>query len=100
KFVGAKAKCYDKCNANMNKGAIAPGSCNPGAVTDPATQFCISDPLKGAEGKAAAAIDKVCANVAGANPSCYGTALDTGAEWVGLAEPQVDIAPAQIACGA
>jgi len=99
KFFGSKTKCYDKCNQNMNKGKIAPGSCNPGAVTDPATQACIFDPLKGAEVKAAAAIDKVCALVAGATPSCYGTALDTGAEWVGLIEPQIDVATAQIACG-
>jgi hypothetical protein len=98
KFVGSKAKCYDKCNKNMNKGKIALGSCNPGAVTDPATQACIFDSVKGAEAKAAASIDKVCASV-GANPSCYGTSLDTGQEWVNLAEVPVDNTTAQVACG-
>ena len=41
KFVGAKGKCYQKCNDNLNKGKAAPGSCTPPA-TDPATVTCIS----------------------------------------------------------
>lgn len=98
KFVGSKSKCYDKCNQNMNKGKIAPGSCDPPSPADPATNACIFDSVKGAEAKAIAAIDKVCADV-GANPSCYGTSLDTGTEWVGLAESAVDGTTPQVACG-
>jgi hypothetical protein len=93
KFVGSKTKCYDKCNTNMNKGKALPGSCTPPA-TDPPTVTCIST----AEGKASASIDKVCATP-GFNPSCYGTALDTGAEWVNLVESQVDITTPTVACG-
>jgi hypothetical protein len=99
KFVGSKTKCYDKCNQNMNKGKIAPGSCNPPNPADPATFACVKDPVKGAEAKAAAAIDKVCANVPGATPSCYGTSLDQGSEWVNLTETQIDNTTPMVACG-
>jgi hypothetical protein len=99
KFVGAKTKCYDKCNKNVNKGKIAPGSCTPPSPSDPATTACIFDPLKGAEAKAAASIDKVCANVPSATPGCYGTSLDEGSEWVGLTETQIDITTPTVACG-
>ena len=99
KFVGAKSKCYTKCNQNMLKGTIPPGSCDPPTPTDAATTTCIFDSLKGAEAKAAAAIDKVCAN-AGANPACYGTGRDTGQEWVNLTESAVDNSIPQVACGA
>ena len=97
KFVGSNAKCYDKCNDNMNKGSIPPGSCDPPAPADPATQTCIFDPAKGAEAKAAALIDKACANVS-ANPPCYGTALDSGIEWVSLAEGTIDPTVASVYC--
>jgi hypothetical protein len=100
KFVGAKSKCYTKCNQNVLKGKIAQGSCDPPSPTDPATNACIFDPLKGAEAKAAAAIDKVCANVPTATPPCYGTGLDTGAEWVSITESAVDGNIPNIACGA
>ena len=99
KFISKKGKCYEKCNAAVLKGTIPQGSCDPPSPTDPKTSACIFDPLKGAEAKAAAAIDKACAT-AGANPACYGTALDTGAEWVGLVEPQIDTSIPNIACGA
>src|SRR5437899_1033696 len=79
KFVGSKAKRTSKCNQHMLKGAIAPNSCTPPNPSDPATQVCIFDSLKGAEAKAAAAIDKVCANVPGATPGCH--AVTTGAQW-------------------
>jgi hypothetical protein len=93
KFVGSKTNCYNKCNQNMNKGKIPPGSCTPPAG-DAATQTCITT----AETKTAAAIDKVCATP-GFNPSCYGTVLDTGAKWVALVEGQVDITTPTVACG-
>jgi hypothetical protein len=94
KFVGSKSKCYQKCSQNMIKGAIAPGSCTP-PTSDPTTATCISV----AEGKAAAAIDKVCAS-AGANPACYVPNFDTGAEWVALTESAVDSNVPNVACGA
>src|SRR5262245_43242857 len=87
KFVGSKTKCYVKCQGNLNKGKIAPGSCDPPVPSDPATAACIFDPLKGAETKTAAAIDKVC-EVAGSKPACYSTI--TGAGWVALVESNVD----------
>jgi hypothetical protein len=99
KFVGAKSKCYQKCNQNMLKGKIAPNSCDPPTPADPATQACLFDPLKGAEAKGAAALDKVCANVPGATPSCYGSGLDSGAEWIALVESAVDGNIPDIACG-
>ena len=99
KFIGLKSKCYQKCNQNMLKGKIAPNSCDPPSPSDPATNACIFDPLKGAEAKTAAAIDKVCANVAGAVPPCYGTGLDSGQEWVNLAEGAIDGNIPNIACG-
>jgi hypothetical protein len=98
KFVGSKSKCYQKCNQNMIKGKIAPGSCTP-PTSDAATQACIADPLKGAEAKAAAAIDKVCASVA-ANPACYVPSFDTGQKWVNLTESAVDGNAPNIGCGA
>jgi hypothetical protein len=99
KFVGAKSKCYTKCNQAILKGTIPMGSCDPPSPTDAATQACIFDPLKGAEAKAAAAINKACADVGG-NPSCYGTGLDTGQEWVNAVEAQVDNTIPDVACGA
>ena len=97
KFVGSKSKCYTKCNQNMLKGAIPPGSCDPPVPTDLATATCIFDPLKGAEAKAAAAIDKVCANVVGATPGCF--LQPTGAGWVGLVESAIDASTPTVACG-
>jgi hypothetical protein len=99
KFIGLKSKCYQKCNQNLLKGKIAPGSCDPPTPSDAPTAACISDPLKGAEGKTAAAIDKVCANVVGAVPPCYGTGFDTGAEWVSVIETAIDGNIPNIACG-
>src|SRR5262245_14412358 len=87
KFVGAKTKCYQKCNDNVFKGKLAPGSCDPPVPADPATQACIFDSVKGAETKAAAAIDKVC-EVAGSKPACYSTQV--GAGWVALVESNID----------
>lgn len=96
KFIGSKTKCYQKCEDSINKGKIAPGSCSPPVPTDAATAACIFDPLKGAEAKAAAAIDKVC-EPPGVKPACYGTS--TGASWVALVEAQVDATVRQTACG-
>jgi hypothetical protein len=92
KFVGAKGKCYQKCNDNLNKGKIPPGSCNPPAPSDMATAACISDPLKGAEAKSAAAIDKACPTF----PSC--AAFTSGTAWTGLVEGVLDGQTPQIYC--
>jgi hypothetical protein len=94
KFIGSKTKCYAKCQGNELKGKIAPGSCTPPA-TDPATVTCISDPVKGAEAKTAAAIDKAC--TATTKPTCYGATA--GAGWVALVESQVDSTVPVTACG-
>jgi hypothetical protein len=99
KFIGLKSKCYSKCNQNMLKGKIAPNSCDPPTPADAPTQACLFDSLKGAEAKTAAAIDKVCANVPAATPPCFGTALDSGQEWVNLVESAVDANIPNIACG-
>ena len=67
KFIGAKAKCGSKCIATARKtmGPYIP--CNA-PYTDPATQACVYDPLKGAASKARAAIVKACAVDC---PECY-----------------------------
>lgn len=98
KLIGARTKCYQKCFQNEFKGKIMPGTCTPPA-SDLPTVACLSDPLKGANAKAAAAIDKVCANVAGATPACFGTGLDSGAEWVALVVPPLDNGVPVVACG-
>ena len=93
KFVASKTKCYDKCTKNELKGKIAPGSCMPPSPSDPATNACIFDPLKGAEAKTAAAIDKKCV----VTPACYGG--QTGMGWVTLVENIQDTQVPIIACG-
>jgi hypothetical protein len=90
KFVASKDKCYDKCLANEFKGKIPNYSCIP-PVTEPSTIFCINT----AESKAAAAIDKACAD----DPECYVPSFDSGAEWVNIAEAAVDANIVQTYCG-
>jgi hypothetical protein len=100
KFTGAKNKCYQKCNDNMLKGKIAPGSCDAPSPADPATNACIFDPAKGAEVKTAAAIDKKCevsVNAKNEKPACYGAAM--GNTWVLLAEGNIDSQVPILACG-
>jgi hypothetical protein len=100
KFTGSKTKCYQKCNDNMLKGKIALGSCDPPVPADAATAACIFDPVKGAEAKTAAAIDKKCevsVNAKNEKPACYGVA--TGTTWVSLAEGNIDSQVPITACG-
>jgi len=92
KFVGAKGKCYQKCNDNLNKGK-ATGNCTPPNPTDTATLACVKDPAKGAEAKAAAAIDKACPTF----PAC--SPFMTGAAWVGVVESVIDGQTPQLYCG-
>jgi hypothetical protein len=96
KFVGAKSKCYDKCNAAIFKGKIPEGSCDPPTPSDPATAACVAS----AEGKSAAAIDKVC--TAATRPSCYDgspTRPNSGAGWTALVEGVLDSQIPIIGCG-
>src|SRR5262245_33215895 len=96
KFVGAKSKCYQKCNDSILKGKIALGSCDPPTPADMPTQACITK----AEGSAGAAIDKVCEvsmNPKNEKPACYATQV--GAGWVALVESNIDGTIPIIACG-
>lgn len=98
KLVAARNKCYDKCFDNAFKGKIPSASACVPPASDPATTACLSDPVKGTEVKAAAAIDKICA-LKSANPPCYGTSFDTGAEWVNLTSTAVDGNVGNTYCG-
>ena len=97
KFVSTKAKCYEKCNAGIVKGTIPPNSCIPGATTDPKTIACVSDPKKGVEAKAAAAIDKACFTAPATAPACL--IFQTSAGWTGAAETAVDGTTGTVYCG-
>jgi hypothetical protein len=79
KFVGAKTKCYQKCYANIAKGKIPPGTCDPPSPLDPATNACDLGP-KGASAKAAASIDKACFIPPAVAPDCF-DGYDSGPAW-------------------
>jgi hypothetical protein len=69
----------------------------PGGVSDPATVTCISDPVKGAEAKAKAAIVKACTV---AVPGCYtGGANGAANTFVNSSEAKIDQQTPSIACG-
>lgn len=65
KFLAGKTKCYDKCWAAAQKGAIPDFACTP-PIVDLATIACIAT----LEQKATAALDKACFAPALA-PACY-----------------------------
>jgi hypothetical protein len=93
KFLGAKAKCYQKCVTTEFKGKIPANSCAAGSPADVTTQECITK----AETKAVTSIDKVCVTVPG-NPPCY--APDTsGADWGAIGEGAVDTVAPIVFCG-
>lgn len=94
KFVASKTKCYDKCNLGVFAGKIPEGSCNPPTPADLKTAQCVTK----AEGKSSASIDKLC-SAKSANPACYGTGFDTGAEWTAVTESAVDNQVPIVACG-
>jgi hypothetical protein len=96
KFVGAKTKCYQKCNANIASSKIPSGSCDPLSPTDPTTIACVVGP-KGAEAKASAAIDKACFIAPATQPSCI--TYQPGAEWVSEIESVLDPQIGEINCG-
>lgn len=84
KFVGAKSKCYAKCEAAEASGKLPPNSCNPPTAADAKTAACVQK----AEGKSAAGIDKACAAPKGESPECYGT--QNGTSFTALVEAAVD----------
>ena len=68
KFVNTKNKCVLKCLSNARKGVTPLAECYP--PYGGSTAYCIADPLRGAEAKAIAAIQKACAQP-GRCPPCY-----------------------------
>src|SRR5262245_51403441 len=73
KQVGAIGKCASKCIVTARKTMGPYGGCfSP--YSDTTTFNCINDPVKGADGKAAAAIVKACTDAPGKDncPECYG----------------------------
>ncbi len=84
KFVGAKSKCYAKCEAAEAAGKLPPNSCNPPVAADPKTAACVDK----AEGKSVAGIDKACAPPKGESPECYG--VQNGTSFTATVEAAVD----------
>jgi len=104
KFVGVKSKCAQKCLANQRK-ALAPdySVCQPPGYSDPATNTCIFDALKGAEAKAKAAIVKACSSDCPDGAACSRYqgptgACATGNPFVSNSETQLDLFGPQVFC--
>jgi hypothetical protein len=97
KLVGSINKCYDKCLSNERKSTIPPGSCVAPSPTDPVTQACLGDPIKGVKTKAIASIDKKCALVGSiaipdcdeANPPADDDYFD-GATWTNIVSAVIE----------
>ncbi len=68
KFIGAKAKCTQKCITTARKTMGPYTGCFASGPYDTATDACIHDALKGALPKAQAAVGKACAVDC---PECY-----------------------------
>lgn len=97
KFVGALNKCYAKCFTNEMGGKIAPGSCNAGTPSDPATADCVGK----ARTKNTDGINKACFIAPAQAPSCYtgGLSPNSGAGWTNLVEGIVNPQVGLILCG-
>ena len=93
KFGASKIKCYQKCFTGVFKGKLTDGSCDPPTPPDTKTADCITK----AETKGRDTIDASCSAVGG-NPACYPGSLDTGQEWVDLAEGFLDGQVPNVAC--
>src|SRR6516162_3507401 len=76
KFTGAKTKCASKCLATQRKTMGPYTDCF--APYGGATLTCITDSVKGAEAKAAAAIVKACNSKPDACPACFPAGACTG----------------------
>ncbi len=85
KFVGAKSKCYAKCETAEASGKLPPNSCNPPVAADPKTAACVQK----AEQKSIDGINKACAPPKGESPECYGSSV-TGAFLTATVEAAVD----------
>jgi hypothetical protein len=103
KFAASMTKCYDKCYASAQKGAISANTCTPSA-SDDATEACISK----AGDKAASGIDKACFTAPAVKPACYDGGVhppaiipspDSGNDWVDLVELAVEATVPQTYCG-
>jgi hypothetical protein len=95
KFVGKKSKCGTKCFQTARKtsgpynGCFAP-------YTDPTTNACITDPVKGVEAKARASIVKACTADC---PECYAPSVcASGEPFVGNTENLVDLQGPSVYC--
>lgn len=85
KFVGAKSRCYAKCEAAEASGKLPPNRCNPPAPADAKTLTCVQK----AEQKSTDGMDKSCAPPKGESPECYGSSV-TGAFLTATVEAAVD----------
>jgi len=110
KFVGSKSKCIQKCISTKRKAlatdytACLPKCTDvgcapliPTSYSDPATNTCIFDTVKGAEAKAGTSVAKACNNVKVTDdkcPECYSAAQCSvsGAlnPWVQTTEGDID----------
>jgi hypothetical protein len=95
KFTASKVRCYAKCRQNELKGKALEGSCAAPSPADPATAACLFHATKGAEAKAAAAIDNICQP--STTPACH--AGRDGGSWVTAAEADIDGNLPAITCG-
>jgi hypothetical protein len=94
KFIGAKGKCVQKCLGTARKTSGPYTDCFP--PFGGATATCLTDPVKGAEAKATAAIVKACAKDC---PECYGQlTCDTGQPFVGNTSGQLDVFGSLVYC--
>ena len=98
KQVGSISKCASKCITTARKTSGPYGGCFA-PYSDPNTNACINDPLKGANAKAVASITKACTDAPPKDkcPECYGAAtcttgqpfVNTTATLTGLQGPNV-----------
>jgi hypothetical protein len=95
KFIGAKAKCLTKCEQGARKGSNPFSDCE--APYGGAAATCIQDPVKGAEAKAVAAMNKACTADC---PECYqgGDCPTANTMRVANAESQIDALALLVYC--
>jgi hypothetical protein len=96
KFVGSKSKCASKCFVAARKTSGPYTGCFGPGYTDPTTNACVMDPVKGAEAKARASIVKACTKDC---PECYAASnCATGEPFVGTTETLVDLQGPNVHC--
>jgi len=77
KFVSSKSKCVSKCFGTARKTSGPYTGCFGSPYSDPTTNTCITDPVKGAEAKARAGIVKGCTKDC---PECYAASTCSAGE--------------------